>query len=116
MRPNGVWGKWCCGQSVVGPVFLGVFLFNFVSTGGEKGGGNLPTEPPSYIVMLLCCFIVILLCCCVVVLLCCRVVILSVVVLLCCCVVVLLCCCVVVLLCCCVVVLLCCCVVVSVHT
>jgi hypothetical protein len=64
----GVWRKWCCGQSVVGPVFLVFFAVQFcelwgkrkkigwltIFLGGAKkkknrGGGNLPTGPPSLV-------------------------------------------------------------------
>ncbi len=38
---NVVWRKWCCGQSVVGPVFLFFLQFDYLSCGGETNGGEL---------------------------------------------------------------------------
>ncbi len=44
MHWNGVWRKWCCGQSVVGPFFLFFLLFNFVSP-RKKWRGTYPLDP-----------------------------------------------------------------------
>jgi hypothetical protein len=44
MHQNGVWWKWCCGQSMVGPIFLVFLLFDFVSA-GKKGGETYPLDP-----------------------------------------------------------------------
>ncbi len=46
MHWNGVWRKWCCGQSVVGPFFLFFFDVQFCESGEKKNGEELTHLTP----------------------------------------------------------------------